>query len=108
MGWTTLIDERTELGMGQAYYIRKQSGRRFREMRQADGRTEFLFEPGQRCFKSHEHRIRIERPEIYVVRDGDARGNPRGTAARRHASAADWQEDFAEHQQTLADRFKEG
>ncbi len=110
-GWSTTVDESTELGQGQAYYIRNESRRRYSEIRglsPTDRRTTFRFEPGQRCFKSDEHRTRIERPEIYVVRDGDARGNPRRTATRRHASAADWQEDFAEHQQTLSDRAKEG
>lgn len=107
-GWLTTVDERTDLGQGQAYYIRKQSGRRFTEVRTPLGLTEFTFEAGQRCFRAGEHQTRLERPEIFVVRDGDHRGNPRGTATRRHASAADWQDDFASHQQTLADKFQEG
>lgn len=107
-GWRTLVDERIELGMAQAYYIRKELGHRFRETRTETGLTAFTFEPGQRCFKSHLHRTRIERPEIFLVREGDWRGNPRGTETRRHASPADWQDDFAQHQQTLANRLKEG
>lgn len=107
-GWTTTVDERTELGQSQAHYIRKQSGRRFTETRNALGLTEFTFEAGQKCFKAGDHQARLERPEIFVVRDGDHRGNPRGTATRKHASAADWQDDFAHHQQTLADKFQEG
>lgn len=107
-GWRTIVDTRSDLGQGQAYYIRKELGHRFTEIRMPTGLTEFTFEPGQRCFKSDSHRIRLERPEIYVVRDGDARGNPRRTAARIHGSAADWQEDFATHQETLANRMKEG
>lgn len=107
-GWTTTVDERTELGQKQAHYITKQSGRRFTVHHFASGLTEFTFEAGQKCFKAGDHQTRLERSEIFVVRDGDHRGNPRGTQTRKHASAADWQEDFAEHQQTLADRLNEG
>lgn len=106
-GWRTTVDERTELGQGQAYYIRKQSGRKYTEARNGSGVTVFTFEAGQRCFKADDHQMRIERPEIYVVRDGDHRGNPRGWV-RRHNSPADWVDDFAEHQDKLADRMREG
>ena len=94
------------------HYIRKNSGRRFVESRVLSDEgvplTAFRFEAGQRCFRADEHRARLERPEIYLVRDGDWRGNPRGTEPRRHASAADWVDDFANHQETLANRLKEG
>ena len=111
-GWQTTVDESTDLGQGQAHYIRKNSGRRFVESRVLSDEgvplTAFRFEAGQRCFRADEHRARLERPEIYLVRDGDWRGNPRGTEPRRHASAADWVDDFANHQETLANRLKEG
>jgi hypothetical protein len=109
-GWKTVIDEATELGMGQAYYIREQSGRRFREERLPGGRTEFYFEPGQRCFRSGDqrHYVRLDRQEIYVVRDGDHRGNPRGTEPRRHTRARDWTEDFALHQDRIARQTQRG
>lgn len=44
------------------------------------GRLTLIFEPGSVCFRAKEHRIRIDRPPLYVVRDGDWRGNPYGTA----------------------------
>lgn len=105
-GWRTTLDERTEQGMSLAYYIRKESKRKYTEDRTETGLTVFTFPPGQKCFR--EHQTRLDRPEIYLVRGGDWRGNPRGTETRRHTSAADWQEDFADHQQTLADRLEEG
>lgn len=84
------------------------SGRRFTELPVVEGETWLVFEAGQRCFQATEHRIRVGRPELFVVRDGDFRGNPRKTKARLHQRPEHWQEDFAEHQQGLADAIKEG
>lgn len=86
----------------------RNSGRKHTELHVTEGETWLVFEAGQPCFKATEHRVRIDKPELFVVRDGDARGNPRGTKARLHQRAADWQEDFAEHQQGLADAIQEG
>ncbi|MFD8805561.1 hypothetical protein [Streptomyces sp. NPDC059597] len=101
-GWESPIDETSELGQQQAAYIRTQAGRTFREMRTEAGLTVFRFEPGQRCFAEHG-----TRPEIYAVRDGDWRGNPTGRA-RQHTRAADWVEDFGEHQLRLVDQQQKG
>ncbi len=84
------------------------SGRRFIEQQVAAGETWLVFEAGQSCFKASEHRTRIDKPELFIVRDGDHRGNPRGTKARMHARPEHWVEDFATHQQGLADAHKEG
>jgi hypothetical protein len=43
----------------------------------------------------------LERPELYIVREGDWRGNPRGTPPRRHARAADWVDEAMEHQDRI-------
>ena len=62
----------------------------------SSGLTVFRFEAYQRCFADHQ-----TRPELYVVRDGDYRGNPTGRK-RQHTSAADWvdhmQEEFGRFQ----------
>lgn len=55
-GWTTLVDPATPLGKGQMHYIRKVSGRSFRE--EPSGQHQgalllFTFEPGQKCFRAH-------------------------------------------------------
>jgi len=85
------------------------SGRRFRVLDLGEGQTWWIFEPGQRCFRAHEHRLPVGRPNLYVVRDGDPwRGNPRGTPARRHTRPEFWVEDFAEHQQMLYDQWRRG
>lgn len=104
-GWQTSVDESSELGRRQAHYIRRQSGRAFKETNE-NGFTTFMFEAGQRCFA--EHRISLDRPALFIVKGGDWRGNPTGIRPRRHARPEDWVEDFAEHQQTLADELDKG
>lgn len=86
----------------------RHSGRKHTELPVADGETWLVFEAGQPCFQTSQHRTRIGKPELFVVRDGDRRGNPRGTKARLHQRPEHWQEDFAEHQQGLADAIQEG
>ncbi|MFG2372554.1 hypothetical protein ACGFY9_13885 [Streptomyces sp. NPDC048504] len=88
-GWESVIDESTPLGQGQAAYIRTRSGRTFREQKNGAGLTVFRFESGQRCFAEHR-----TRPDIYLVRDGDWRGNPTGRQ-RQHTRPEDWVEDMA-------------
>lgn len=97
-GWQTRVDEGTDLGRRQAAYIRRDRTRQWRESREA-GVTVFVFPSGTTCFT--EHHVRNDRPELYVVRGGDFRGNPRGER-RIHATPDNWVEDFAEHQQGLA------
>jgi len=101
-GWQTTVDERTTAGRAQAHYIRWQSKRTFREQKSFGGLTVFIFEAFQRCFAEH-----YTRPEIYVVRGGDWRGNPTG-AYRHHQNATDWVEHFTSNQQKLADQLQRG
>lgn len=101
-GWESAVDEATPLGKAQAAYIRQKSGRTFRETRSAAGLTIFRFDAFQRCFTEHR-----TRPERYLVRGGDYRGNPRGER-RVHQRPADWVEDSAEHQQRLVQAIERG
>jgi hypothetical protein len=101
-GWESVIDESTDLGQAQAAYIRTQAGRTFREQRRGDGMTAFRFDSGQRCFAEHQ-----TRPELYLVRDGDYRGNPTGRE-RRHANAADWMDHMQEELARFDDDRKRG
>lgn len=124
-GWLSAIDEGTNLGQAQAYYIRKESGRRFTEYRavphertndvgetyyeyerSASGPiTVFIFPPGQKCFA--QHKVSLDRPSKFTVRDGNVAGNPRGTPAVAR-NARDWVDDFANHQEMIAKAHKEG
>jgi hypothetical protein len=92
-GWISRFDVADPEDAKRATYIRMKSGRRF-TVTETGTLVEFLFPAGQECFA--EHRVPNGRPELYVVRDGDHRGNPRGTAAVRH-NADTWQDDFASH-----------
>jgi hypothetical protein len=98
-GWQTSVDETNDLGQRQAHYIRKLSGRRFTERRTELGLTAFTFVAGQACFSTH--KVPLERPEFYVVKGGDWRGNPRGDR-RVHSGPDAWVNDFGEHQDRIA------
>lgn len=49
LGWQTVVPTRSI----QADYIRRRSGRRFREEAGPEGLARFVFEPGQTCFREH-------------------------------------------------------
>ncbi|MFB4312936.1 hypothetical protein [Actinomadura sp. 21ATH] len=100
-GWRSEFDESTPLGAQQARYVRYGSGRTFREQRTGAGITVFSFEPGQRCFREH-----YTSPETYLVRRGDWRRSL--GVLRQHVNAADFVEDFGEHQQRLVDQRERG
>lgn len=103
-GWRVRVENLTP----QMLHDARNSGRKYTEQQIAEGETWLVYPPGQACFKAAEHRAPIGRPPLYLVRDGDHRGNPRGTKARLHQRPGDWVEDFAEHQQALADEIKKG
>ena len=68
----------------------------------------YFFAPGQECFdgEAGRHQTRIDRPEIFSVRGGDWRAQT--TPPRRHTRAADWVDDFADHQDRLATALQHG
>lgn len=106
-GWRTEIDESTDLGKQQAYYIRNNAGRHYTEDRNTQpGITVFVFEAGQTCFAQHQ--LRLDKPEIYLVKGGDWRGNPAGYETKQHSNANDWVDDFANHQDKLSTRLNRG
>lgn len=84
------------------------SGRKYRLEVISATESWLIFPAGQACFAASQHRIQIGRPPLYVVRDGDWRGNPRGTKARVHVSPDNWLDDFATHQQAIADEIEKG
>jgi hypothetical protein len=105
--WKVVCDVGTIIGLARAKYLAYQAGRKFEIHREIGSNiVEFIFPPGQRCFE--QHRVRIDRPEHFVVADGDWRGNPRGTQPRIHTRAADWVDDFANHQDRLITLLQRG
>lgn len=88
-GWKTILPGNSDL-----IYLLKRSGRRYTEQRVDAGLIEFTFAAGQSCFKASQHKVRIARPEIYVVRGGDWRGST--GIIRRHTQPEHWVEDMQE------------
>jgi hypothetical protein len=91
-GWRTVVDERTDIGTGQAGYIRSASGRSYTEERTEAGLTTFTFGPGQTCFR--EHRIPLQRPATMRILTGPRPGIVERAAAYR---PDDWVDHFATH-----------
>jgi hypothetical protein len=103
-GWRVRVEALTP----DLLHAARTSGRKYAEQRVAEGETWLVFEAGQDCFKTRDHRTRLDRAPLYVVRDGDHRGNPRQTRARQHLNPGNWVDDFATHQQAIADEIKKG
>jgi hypothetical protein len=91
-GWRSVLDTSTVQGAQQAKWIHSYSGRRF-TYTQVGPVVTFTFAAGQSCFTKHQKPL--ERPELFVVRDGDWRGNPTGNAMR-HTQPEHWVEHHAE------------
>lgn len=79
----------------------RSSGRRWAAVRQEGGEMVFTFAPGTPCFQESQHRVSLERPALFIVKDGDFRGNPTGFQ-RQHTKPEFWVEDFAEHQERVS------
>lgn len=101
-GWVTTVDVATDLGAQQANYIRNRSGRSF-TWSQAGSMVSFEFPAGQACFASHS--VSLERPPVAFKRGGDWRGF---ASQPRVMRPDDWVDDFATHQQNLADTREKG
>jgi hypothetical protein len=101
-GFSITCDLRTDLGVKQARYIRDKAGRAYTHVFTEGGQViTFSFPAGQSCFVAH--RLPLERPAVFVVRNGDHRGAGRLPAARRVFDRPDqWADTFAEHQDKLA------
>lgn len=85
----------------------KTCGRKFAELDVSANEHWLIFEAGQPCFRAAQHRKLLDKQEIFIVRDGDFRGNPTGNV-RKHTRPEDWREDFAEHQEKLARQIQQG
>lgn len=74
--------------------------RRYVQTTGPDGSVTFTFPAGTPCFTAH--RVSLERPELFIVRGGDVRGDPRREEPRLHTRPELWVEESAEHLETLA------
>lgn len=102
-GWRVRVEHLSP----ELLHIARTSGRKFTEMRVAEGETWLVFEAGQNCFKVSTHRRRLEREPRFYMRGGDWRGDPDGNRPTE-VSDVSWLDDFGEHQERLANVFEKG
>lgn len=105
-GFEISTDTSTDIGIARAQYLTRHAGRRFTRI-DIPGSTVvvFQFPAGQQCFT--EHYLPLEREAFYSTRIGDDRipGTP---GNRRLWTRDDWLDNFANHQNMVAERRKAG
>jgi hypothetical protein len=97
-GWSTTVDISTQLGQKQYDFVTHDRERTFMTEKSGLSLVKFTFAPGQPCFDRANHKVQLERPGRFVVRQGDFRQYGK---ARVHVRPEDWVEDFAEHQSKI-------
>jgi hypothetical protein len=102
-GWKTILSRTSQADL--IAVVRGLVTKKFFEEVDGDLVT-FTFPAGQECFQAKGHKIQV-RPERYVVRAGDHRGNPTGQV-RVHQRPADWVEDCALHLDKIATEVRRG
>lgn len=109
-GFVLTVDLSTELGQKQFHYVTHDKSRKHSMQRVTATLVKFVYGPGNDCFepKRSTHRVPIGRPPFYLVSGGDWRGNPRGTPRFMHRRPEDWIDDFATHQDKLAEVQQRG
>lgn len=98
-GFKVSVDETKTTGLANASALRKDPQRSPKEYRDEFGMTIFEYPAGTRCMG--EHTKRLDKPEIFIVKGGDHRGNPKGTPTRTHTKPEFWVEEFAETQDKI-------
>lgn len=103
-GFKLVLDESTDLGAKQSYYIRHDKSRSPVESRTGTGLTQFTYAAGNNCFIEHKRQIA---PDKFLVQGGDYRGNPLGIQ-RVHTKPEFWVEDFQGNQDRLKTLIERG
>lgn len=102
-GWRVRLDQLSP----PMQHAARTSGRKFLELDVSEDEHWLVFEAGQPCFRASEHRIKLDKQEIYIARDGDYRGNPTGRV-RRHTRPEFWTEEFNENQGRIEQARQQG
>lgn len=103
-GWRLKQQDLTDADLATV----KASGRRYRTLHQSEHTTYLIFEAGQPCFRAATHRVRLDRPELFVVSGGDWRGDPLHVGTFEHTTPDSWVDDFATHQDKIATTHQRG
>lgn len=96
-GWKTRVEV---LGESELHFA-THSGRKFTRLHVAEGENYLVYEAGQKCFSAARHRVRVDRQELFVVRDGR-------TVLRKHTRADHWVEDLHEYSDKFQTLKKKG
>lgn len=101
------VSDKSDLVVARLKYIRDRNIGPYTEYKDSSGWAVFRFPPFTRVVGHKDyHRIRIERPELFQVTDGMT--GQTVTHRGREAGAVDWVDQFAEHQDKLASKHREG
>jgi hypothetical protein len=100
-GWQLTVP----IGSQDEHIIRNQNRPFQKEV--VGGMITFRFAPGTNCFRSSTHRVVRERPALFVVREGDYRGNPRGTAPKV-VQPNEWRDRMIEDAEAVRERIEKG
>lgn len=102
-GWSINVTPLSEQDLSTI----KKFGYRYQVLPVSAEETLWIFDAGQPCFKSSEHRMQV-RPPVFYTRPGDWRGNPTGQRPYVHASAENWVDDMATHLDRLKAEQQKG
>jgi hypothetical protein len=90
-GWRLRWDVLTE----QQRHDATHSGRQYTVQAVSEHENWLVFPAGQPCFRASQHRVRLDRPEMFRVRDGVA-------VPRLHSRPDDWMDDLRNHTERVA------
>lgn len=102
-GWVTRVPFRSPLA---DFITGKTHGRHFVETTGlGDVEREFMFPPGQKCFRASQHVIEVGREPFASIRGGDWRG---ATTEVKRVGLPEWLERFALNQQAIKETHDRG
>lgn len=109
-GWVTRVPKVDSGGLSAAMQSAIRQGRLPAAVMDEPDALAYTFAPGTPCFRASTHRklARPDIPDLFVVRGGDWRGNPRGTPTRVHKRPEDWAEHLHESTDAVAARLERG
>jgi hypothetical protein len=102
-GWVTRLPVNSPMC---DWITSKTHGRHFTETTAlGTGEREFMFPPGQQCFRSSQHVTEVGREPFAIIRGGDWRAR---TSEPMIVGLPEWVERFAENQQKIKDTHDRG
>lgn len=102
-GWVTRVPFNSPLA---DFITGKTHGRHFTETTGlGDVEREFMFPPGQKCFRASRHVIEVSREPFASIRGGDWRG---ATTEVKLVGLPEWLERFALNQQAIKETHDKG